>query len=314
MIKKKIFTLLTISSLLFFSACELLDNPDKDGDFNISEDELNQLLDTLLIQGLEELGLGELGGILMDSVEYEKLPDTVIVIPDNPEPIDPNPEDDIPVSLFRQADLSAYFPSILSQGYQGSCTGWASSAIRSYYYNKTNDYQTGFNQGRFSPAYIYNQIRDSGCDDGAYTHLAAQFLVENGDVMESDFPYDDSQCSAQGALLKAEAAKYKLKEWKRIDLDIEQMKSWLDEKVPLLVSINVDDNFTYLNSSNDYYDENDYQGSSSGHAIVVSGYSDSINAFQLTNSWGQEWGTGGRAWVNYSVMMDILKEAFVVLQ
>lgn len=321
--KKFAWAALAIGAL-FLSSCEWLSNPDKDGDFDISEDELNGLIDTLVLKGLEELGLGELGGILLDSTEYENIPDTVIVVdtvevdtvevdPIDPDPVDPKDPVE-PESQFRSADLSNYFPTILSQGIQGSCTGWASSAIRSYYINKEEDNTSTLNQKRFSPAYIYNNIKVDGCDGGSYTAWAAEFLVTNGDVLEEDSPYDEDKCSELNESLKTEAAKYKLSKFKRITHDIEQFKSWLDKDVPLLVSMIVDDNFMDLSAEDDLYEESDVIGYGGGHAIVINGYSDSLNAFQFHNSWGTYWANEGKAWVDYQATMDILKEAFVVLE
>lgn len=36
-----------------------------------------------------------------------------------------------------------------------------------------------------------------------------------------------------------------------------------------------------------------------GHAYLLNGYSNSRNAFRLTNSWGKGWGQAGRAWLRY---------------
>lgn len=311
-------TLWTLLLSLTFTSCDMFSNPDRDGDFELSDDELDDLLDTLVLRGLTELGLEDLGGIFMDSVEYEKIPDTVVVIDTlviDTTHQDTTHEDTIdPGTQFRSADLTQYFPAILSQGRQGSCTGWASSAIRSYYHNKANNTTNSLTKKRFSPAYIYNRIRVAGCDGGAYTAEAAEFLVNQGDVFEEDQPYDQDQCSEVNQSLEAKAAQYRLSEYRRLAKDVEQMKAWLDQEVPLLVSILVDENFTYLDDSDDYYDEDDFSGSGGGHAIVISGYSDSLSAFQFHNSWGQNWGSEGKAWVSYGATLDILKEVYVVLE
>lgn len=306
-----IFTqVLLIAGLLFLTSCDWLSNPDKDGDFTLSEEELNQLIDTLLIQGLEELGLSDLGGILMDSTEYGNIPDTAAVI----DSTDREPKE--LESQFRSADLSTFFPSILSQGVQGSCTGWASSAIRSYYINKKENNSSTLNQKRFSPAYVYNNIKLDDCDGGSYTAWAAEFLVAHGDVLEKDSPYDEAKCSELDPSLESKAAQYKLRDYKRVSHDIEQFKYWLDKGVPLLVAMDVYDNFTELTSGDDLYGEEDafsgqYVG---GHAIVINGYSDSLNAFQFHNSWGVQWADEGKAWVEYQTTLNLVREVFVVLE
>lgn len=43
-----------------------------------------------------------------------------------------------------------------------------------------------------------------------------------------------------------------------------------------------------------------------GHAILCVGYNVRLNAFCLHNSWGEDWGTKGRAWVSYADMATLL--------
>jgi hypothetical protein len=47
----------------------------------------------------------------------------------------------------------------------------------------------------------------------------------------------------------------------------------------------------------------EFQG---GHAYVLSGYDRKRHAFALVNSWGTRWADGGRAWVDFDVMDQLL--------
>lgn len=44
-----------------------------------------------------------------------------------------------------------------------------------------------------------------------------------------------------------------------------------------------------------------------GHAILCVGYNVKLNAFCLHNSWGEDWGTRGRAWITYADMDRLLR-------
>lgn len=45
-----------------------------------------------------------------------------------------------------------------------------------------------------------------------------------------------------------------------------------------------------------------------GHALLVLGYSTNRKAFRLLNSWGRNWGQGGRAWVRDADMQRLIGE------
>ena len=40
------------------------------------------------------------------------------------------------------------------------------------------------------------------------------------------------------------------------------------------------------------------------HAMALSGYDDSKNAFRVRNSWGEEWGDNGSIWVDYEFFIN----------
>ena len=50
----------------------------------------------------------------------------------------------------------------------------------------------------------------------------------------------------------------------------------------------------------------------SGHAMCVTGYDDNKNggAFEIMNSWGNDWGNNGVAWVRYPDFEHFVKEAY----
>ena len=45
-----------------------------------------------------------------------------------------------------------------------------------------------------------------------------------------------------------------------------------------------------------------------GHALLICGYADSINAFLVLNSWGTKWGNQGYIWIDYDFLDTVLKK------
>ena len=48
-----------------------------------------------------------------------------------------------------------------------------------------------------SPAFIYNQIKSSGCDGGSVLQRALDTIVSQGIVDWLQMPYDENECSTQ---------------------------------------------------------------------------------------------------------------------
>lgn len=276
---------------------------DTNKDGIISDDEYQVLYDSLLIYSLNELGV-DLGASTIDSVEYKQIPETTLVVIDSTF----NTNDSInTIELYKSVTLEEYFPPIESQGNQGSCTGWASSSIASYYYNRKHNYVNSWEKKRLSPSFIYNRIALPNCE-GAYTNKAAQFITEVGVVQIDLFPYNDEQCFEVDFTLDDLANENKLQSFKRINIETDQFKEWLKKGHPILVSIYVDKNFP---NTNYMYTIEDVLPSSSAHAIAVVGFDDNLQAFKLYNSWGIDWGENGFIYVSYEAMLKITFEAYV---
>jgi hypothetical protein len=54
-----------------------------------------------------------------------------------------------------------------------------------------------------------------------------------------------------------------------------------------------------------------YGSSCSGHAVLLVGYDDELKAVRVFNSWGQQWGDGGKACMSYNVLRQRLREAYI---
>jgi fibronectin type 3 domain-containing protein len=49
-----------------------------------------------------------------------------------------------------------------------------------------------------------------------------------------------------------------------------------------------------------------------GHAMTLAGYDDSKNAFLIFNSWGTNWGFGGKAWVDYNLFAELTHSVYAI--
>lgn len=232
--------------------------------------------------------------------------------------------DNVKNPLPERVTLQDFAPQRLNQGQQGSCVGWASAyAARSIMHAR----QTGQDprQARFSPSYLYNQIKLNEQCQGAYIHAAMDRMEQGGVAPFSEFGYDDRTCQTRppDAVIQ-NAGKYKIKGYQRLTqggddqrVNMLAMKQNLAQKAPVVIGMMVGGSFMQDMQGQDawYPNGSDYNMPGfGGHAMCVIGYDDykfgNQGGFQIMNSWGPEWGKNGLAWVSYSDFDHFTREAY----
>ena len=103
-------------------------------------------------------------------------------------------EDDAGKNPLPEAvSLLRFAPDRSNQGEQGSCVAW-SCAYGAQTILTAAATGADPNTIRFSPAYLYNQIKLEGCQ-GSYLQRAMEAMQTNGGVPLSQFPYTDQDCN-----------------------------------------------------------------------------------------------------------------------
>lgn len=223
--------------------------------------------------------------------------------------------------LPEMISLLQFAPDRKNQGQQGSCVAWSSAyAARSILESAS----TGENPNKtaFSPSFMYNQIGLDGCR-GSYIIKAMENLTKVGAVPFNSFPYDDKDCTTQpnGSLINA-AERYKMLGFTRLsedestnEINIHAIKEHLAKDVPVVIGMMVGGSFMQNMKGQEMWhpEDEDYNMMGfGGHAMCVIGYDDRKEggAFQLMNSWGQDWGNNGVGWVLYKDFKHFVREAY----
>lgn len=222
--------------------------------------------------------------------------------------------DNVKNPLPEKFSLLQYAPKRLNQGQQGSCVAWASAyAARTI----LEAQRTGRdpNSVKFSPSFMYNQISlDKRTCQGSYIKLAMDNMMGIGAVPFNDFRYDESTCSTEPSRqLKAEAQAYKIRGFQRLTeedntyaaREMLSIKQNLAKGSPVIIGMMVGGSFMQNMKNREVWvpTNSDYsQRGFGGHAMCVIGYDDYKDggAFQIMNSWGEDWGVKGIAWVRYT--------------
>lgn len=225
-------------------------------------------------------------------------------------------------ALPARVSLLRWAPPRKSQGGQGSCVGWATSyAARTILHAR----QTGRDPATlaFSPSFTYNQIARRDCE-GTYLVRALELLERTGDLPLADFGYTDRACDHRPSRDEKErAAQYRIAGFTRLSVDagdyrtnVLALKQHLAQGAPVVIGMEVGGTFeTAMRGKRVWHPtraDYDRRGDWGGHAMAVIGYDEAVDggAFQLMNSWGEDWGEGGVAFVRYKDFDHFVKEAY----
>lgn len=234
------------------------------------------------------------------------------------EPLADNKKNPLPNSV----SLKKYCPTPLNQGRQGSCVAWAS-----VYAARTiiEAQRTGKdpNSVKFSPSFMYNQIKLNNSCQGSYIKYAMDNMLNIGAVPFQEFKYDDQSCSRiPSSTLMNRAEEFKIKGFQRLtdedrgkSYEILAMKQNLAKGSPCIIGMMVGGSFmqnmlgkAFWNPTSSDYNKSGF----GGHAMCVVAYDDYYEggSFLLMNSWGTDWGEGGFAWIRYSDFKEFNVEAY----
>ncbi len=223
----------------------------------------------------------------------------------------------IPVAV----SLLNYAPSRLNQGEQGSCVAW-SSAYAAQTILTSAATHTDPNSLRFSPSYLYNQIRLEGCQ-GSYLQRAMEAMQKNGGVPLSQYPYNDQDCQRMPSSADVQTGKQnvihgftRLTDGDNINqISVSAIKEHLAKDAPVAIGMMVGQSFMQDMMGKELWQPQGMDASGrgmGGHAMCVIGYDDSKfgGAFQIMNSWGPEWGKNGIGWIRYGDFKNYVREAY----
>jgi C1A family cysteine protease len=201
-------------------------------------------------------------------------------------------------ALPPYADIGSSLLTSLSQGSLAACASWA-TAFEVTRIERIRNRWPNTERYMFSPSYLYNMV-NGGRDNGSSFLDNLTLLVNRGCSTYLTFPYTLDFRLQPGPEAHAEAAKYKIAEWRKIDRDVTVFKAWLAGGYGIICSFKIWENFDrykggiYRPAGAAGVIRNNRDGARSPyHGGLIVGYSDERRCFKVINSWG---GKLGRKW------------------
>ncbi len=271
---------------------------------------MRPLIPILLIQFLFTCAPAQPTGLLLDDPAYPTLPRQSL-------------SDGGSKDLPPKADLKPYCPEVRHQGEAYSCVGWAAGyaalTIQRAIRHGCTDART-ITHNANSALFLYNQIKRGDCRQGSRISDAMQFLKTNGDCLARHFDFDVNDCRKSPVPELAQAARsFAIADFLTLfgsedsaHVKVRRVKQALAQGKPVVVGVAVRRNFFQLQNAAYWLADTGDTTFAGGHAMVVVGYDDAKNAFQLMNSWGREWGEQGFIRIKYDVFGRFCKYAYVL--
>jgi hypothetical protein len=210
-------------------------------------------------------------------------------------------------------DLKPYAPKPQDQGLLPSCVGWSVGygALTIMEARRKNWINTDLvTKEAFSPLFIYNQLAiDKDCEyAGASFPSAFRFLKNQGTCKKEEFNIANDDCSVlPDKIVKRNAYNNRIKDYYQLFVKeatakekVDKTRVSLAQGFPVIVGMYLTPDFRDVTKKDPTWrpqptpEEELYP-----HAMVVVGYNDVRQSFEIMNSWDTSWGNDGFVWVKY---------------
>jgi len=231
--------------------------------------------------------------------------------------------------LPKTFSLKNYAPYPGDQGSYGTCTAWATAyagrtIMESFSLGRQNRTET--TTGVFSPVFVYKSISgDPTCKSGTYISRALDLMVNPGiprrssTEQKNDFRLVPLSYYLQSPKFPISSYKVIYNAWGTGNNAawIQSIKESLANGKPVIIGMHVPLSFDGARSPTwRPLPHEDPDGEYRGHAMCVVGYDDTRygGAFEIQNSWGEDWGDKGYIWVQYEIFSLFVKQAYEMVE
>jgi C1A family cysteine protease len=139
------------------------------------------------------------------------------------------------------------------------------------------------------------------CAEGGYASIASDYLRDTGTAVETCYPYTATDGVCGNACPHWQSSAYKIASWHYVSIagsaTAATIKNAIYNGGPVVARIEVYTDFFYYSSG--VYTQQ-WGNDEGGHAVLVTGYDDTLGAFIVKNSWGTAWGDAGYFKIAYS--------------
>ncbi len=193
--------------------------------------------------------------------------------------------------MMQQQSVKPYMMPVRKVGVRGSELNYLLVSCLEFYVNLDKNFKLNL-----SPDYISLNLAGTG-RRATITELF-QFLAQEGTVNAAIVPYDATELT--GAVYATQ--KFKIQNYLHLFREVTPARQRVYEARkalmrgnPVLIELKTNDGLKMVtNTRNLTLSEGSQQ-----YALVVVGYDETLQAFELLSCWGRNWGVDGYAWLSY---------------
>ncbi|HVS90695.1 MAG TPA: C1 family peptidase [Mucilaginibacter sp.] len=211
-------------------------------------------------------------------------------------------------ALPSSVSLKMYTPYPKNQLQYSTCVAWASAYCGRTMVDAIKNNWTDrdiITKKAYSPAFLFRLIQpNAGCNNGTYIDQAFSAMKNIGSIPFTNLP--DLCVPAVDPALKGRASSSRLKDFATLfdyrssnNIKVQAVKKALSEKKPVVIGMLTPPSFD--GAFKCWQPKEQPSNAYGGHAMCVIGYDDSQygGAFEVQNSWGDNWGNDGYMWIKY---------------
>lgn len=214
--------------------------------------------------------------------------------------------------LREQVDMRNWASTIEEQGHLGSCTGNAVVGAYELLLNRDKP-EKYLDLSRLYVYYNARLIEDAVDEDvGAYIRDGVKAVNKYGVCSEKIWPYDIERFAMTPTVTSYEDAKTRnIKEYYRLT-GINDILDALNNNYPVVFSMEVYDNFDYLDKNDDVIKmPNLNESPIGGHAMCFVGYDLPKKLLLARNSFGLDWGMNGYCWMPFDYVTKDVMDSWI---
>lgn len=207
----------------------------------------------------------------------------------------------------ERQSLKPYLMPVRKMGFRGSDWSYMLAGCLEYYVNLSRNFKDNL-----SPDYISLSLQSQGQRSSLDQGL--KFLVQNGTVSAAIVPYDAAQVSSTVYA----TTKYQINNYLHLFQSfasprekIFELRKALIRGNPILIEFQASADFPQLGSTRSW--EPDHSNTKIAYTLLVVGFDENQQAFEVMSSWGSTWANNGYLSINYNDLANRATNGYVMV-
>lgn len=209
--------------------------------------------------------------------------------------------------IQEQQSLKPYMMPVRKMGFRGADWSYMLASCLEYYVNLKQNFKDNL-----SPDYISLSLQSLGQKPSIAQGL--NFLTQTGTVSAAIVPYDAAQIPQSVYA----TTKYQINNYLHLFQSfaserekIFEIRKALMRGHPVLIEIKADANFPSLTNTRVW--ETPRTLGDYSYTLLLVGYDENTESFELRSSWGSNWANNGYLWVKYNDLANAAVNGYVMV-